>query len=225
MTTGPNNFTAPTTRAEAVATQLRKEIASGVLAPGAPIRDAEIAARLGVSITPVRESIAVLISEGLVDLLPNKRRRVMSMTQHQAEELMDALGALMSLGMARINGATQDTSRLRAIMLTVGQGIEHPERRPVEGGPVAQMVDEIFTLAGNSELKFLVQQLSTRISGRLSLYPYRHHARLWDEAFTRIAATLPDTQAAAELITEFFDRLVEAMSHDRHRDQVVSPQR
>ena len=33
------------------------------------------------------------------------------------------------------------------------------------------------------------------------------------------------TQAAAELITEFFDRLVEAMSHDRHRDQVVSPQR
>lgn len=225
MTTGPNNFTAPTTRAEAVATQLRKEIASGLLAPGAPIRDAEIAARLGVSITPVRESVAVLISEGLVDVLPNKRRRVMSMTQHQAEELMDALGALMSIGMARIDGATQDTSRLREIMLTIGEGIARPESRPSEGGPVALMVAEIFRLAGNNELKFLAQQLSRRISGRLSLYPYRHHAQLWDDAFTQIAAILPDTQAAATMITEFFERLVEAMSRERRPDQVISPQR
>lgn len=225
MTTGPNNFIAPTTRTEAVATQLRKEIASGLLPPGAPIRDAEIAARLGVSITPVRESVAVLISEGLVDVLPNKRRRVMSMTQHQAEELMDALGALLSIGMSRIDGAAQDTAKLRQIALEIGEGIARPESRRPEGGPVAQLVDEVFRLAGNSELKFLAKQLSARISGRLSLYPYQHYAPLWDEAFTEIAGILPDTAASAVKITEFFGRLVEAMSKERRPDQVITPQR
>lgn len=225
MTTEPNNFTAPATRSEAVAVQLRKEIATGQLAPGAPIKDAEIAARLGVSITPVRESIAVLISEGLIDVLPNKRRRVMSMTQRQAGELMDALGALMSIGMARIDGASQDTGRLREIMLGVGAGMTGSASRPSDAGPVAQLVKEIFKLAGNAELEALVQQLSARISGRLSLYPYGHFAPLWDEAFTEIADILPDTQTASVKITEFFEKLVAAMSRERQPDQVITARR
>ncbi|PQZ94755.1 hypothetical protein CQ018_05260 [Arthrobacter sp. MYb227] len=222
MTTGPNNFIAPTTRAEAVATQLRAEISSGFLAPGAPIRDAEIAARLGVSITPVRESIAVLISEGFIDVLPNKRRMVMTLTQHQAEELMDALGALLSLGIARIDGTTQDTKALRKIMLQIGPGIEHPETRKPEGGPVSLLVNEVFNMAGNSELKALATQLSTRISGRISMYPYQHFAPLWDAAFTEIAEILPDTATAATKITEFFERLVTAMAQERNPHQVLT---
>lgn len=222
MTTGPNNFIAPTTRAEAVAAQLRMEITRGILPPGAPIRDAEIAERLGVSITPVRESVAVLISEGFVDVLPNKRRKVMTLTQHQAEELMDALGALLSIGMSRIDGATQDTATLKKVMLQIGRGIARPETRKPEGGPVSLLIGEVFDLAGNSELKALSQALSTRISGRMSLYPYQHFAPLWDTAFTEIAELLPDTATAAVKITEFFERLVAAMATERKPDQLVS---
>ena len=222
MTTEPNNFVAPTTRAEAVATQLRQEISSGILAPGAPIRDAEIAARLGVSITPVRESIAVLISEGLIDVLPNKRRMVMTMTQHQAEELMDALGALLSIGMSRIDGATQNTDTIRKLSLQIGRGIERPETRAPEGGPVFLLVNEVFDLVGNSELRALAKQLAVRINGRIALYPYQHFAPLWDAAFTEIAGILPDTATAAIKITEFFERLVAAMAQERNPNQILT---
>ena len=60
-------FEVPLTRREAVVQRLRQEIASGVLAPGTLLKDAELAARLGVSITPVREAITQLAAEGLVD--------------------------------------------------------------------------------------------------------------------------------------------------------------
>ncbi|GAA1866459.1 hypothetical protein GCM10009715_12090 [Paeniglutamicibacter psychrophenolicus] len=222
MTTGPNNFVAPATLGEAVAAQLRSEIATGTLPPGAPVRDAEIAARLGVSITPVRESIAVLISEGLIDVLPNKRRQVTTLTQRQAEELMDALGALLTIGLYRIDGKTQDIEPLRKIMLKIGEGIAHPETRPPEGGPVTQMVNEIFALAGNSELRALSQGLVIRSSARISLYPYKHLAPLWNAAFTEIAELLPDTKAAAVKVSEFFELLVATMSTERTPDQVVT---
>lgn len=222
MTTGPNNFVAPATRGEAVVVQLRREITTGALPPGAPVRDAEIAARLGVSITPVRESIAVLISEGLIDVLPNKRRQVTTLTQRQAEELMDALGALITIGLSRIDGKTQDLEPLRKIMRRIGDGIAHPESRPPEGGPVTLMVNEIFALAGNSELRALSQGLVIRSGARISLYPYRHLAPLWNEAFTEIAELLPDTKAAAVKTAEFFELLVATMSTERAPDQVVT---
>lgn len=56
----------PTTRSEAVASELRRMIQSGALRPGERLRQAEIAARFGVSTTPVREAFTALAQEGLV---------------------------------------------------------------------------------------------------------------------------------------------------------------
>ncbi|HEU5222115.1 MAG TPA: GntR family transcriptional regulator [Candidatus Lumbricidophila sp.] len=44
---------------------LLEEIQSGVLVPGAPLAEAELAARLGVSRTPLREAIGRLVADGL----------------------------------------------------------------------------------------------------------------------------------------------------------------
>jgi DNA-binding GntR family transcriptional regulator len=46
------SLAASATRRDAVVRQLREEIVSGVLGPGTVIKDAELAARLGLSITP-----------------------------------------------------------------------------------------------------------------------------------------------------------------------------
>lgn len=54
------------TVASQVADQLREEIQTGELAPGVKLRQADIAARFGVSITPVREAFNKLAGEGLV---------------------------------------------------------------------------------------------------------------------------------------------------------------
>jgi DNA-binding GntR family transcriptional regulator len=56
-------------RAQVCAT-LRTAIVRVVLEPGQRLSEAELAAQLGVSRTPVRESVVQLVDEGLVDVLP-----------------------------------------------------------------------------------------------------------------------------------------------------------
>lgn len=92
------SFTVPLTRKEAVLRRLREEIVDGTLAAGTVIKDAEVAARLGVSITPIREAIAQLAAEGLVDVAPNRTRRVTHVTQKGALELIDVMGVLACAG-------------------------------------------------------------------------------------------------------------------------------
>jgi DNA-binding GntR family transcriptional regulator len=54
------------TRSSAVADAIRRDIVSGVIPPGAHLRQAAIAKDLGVSTTPVREAFVALRREGLV---------------------------------------------------------------------------------------------------------------------------------------------------------------
>ncbi|MEV8505169.1 GntR family transcriptional regulator [Actinoplanes sp. NPDC051475] len=92
------SYTVPPTRTAAVVRQLRNEIVTGELPPGTLIKDAELAARLGVSITPVREAIAQLSVEGLIDIAPNRTRHVTKVTQKNALELIDVMGVLACAG-------------------------------------------------------------------------------------------------------------------------------
>jgi DNA-binding GntR family transcriptional regulator len=62
----------PTTRAGAVAAELRRQIQDGDLAPGARLRQVETAEQMGVSTTPVREAFAALAREGLVRQDPHR---------------------------------------------------------------------------------------------------------------------------------------------------------
>jgi len=91
-------YTVPPTRTAAVVQQLRNEIVTSELPPGTLIKDAELAARLGVSITPVREAIAQLSVEGLIDIAPNRTRHVTKITQKSALELIDVMGVLACAG-------------------------------------------------------------------------------------------------------------------------------
>ena len=54
------------TRSSAVADEIRRLILSGELPPGTRLRQVELAARFGVSTTPVREAFRALVKEGLV---------------------------------------------------------------------------------------------------------------------------------------------------------------
>lgn len=63
---GSKPLAGPITRASAVATELRRRILSGELAPGTRLRQIEISEQLGVSTTPVREAFSALTREGLV---------------------------------------------------------------------------------------------------------------------------------------------------------------
>src|ERR1700754_382145 len=92
------SYAVPLTRREAIVQQLRHEIVTGALPPGTVVKDAEVATRLGVSITPVREAIAQLAAEGLIDIAPNRTRRVTGVTGKNALELLDVMSVLAVAG-------------------------------------------------------------------------------------------------------------------------------
>ncbi len=70
-----------------VAARLRAEIMTGTLRPETFIRLDETAARLGVSITPVREALRTLRGEGMVELEPHRGHRVMPLSRSDIEDI------------------------------------------------------------------------------------------------------------------------------------------
>ena len=70
-----------------VAASLRADIMTGTLRPGTFIRLDETAARLGVSITPVREALRTLRGEGMVQLEPHRGHVVVPLTRGDIEDI------------------------------------------------------------------------------------------------------------------------------------------
>jgi DNA-binding GntR family transcriptional regulator len=73
---------------------LRDAIVRDELAPGTTVTDLELAERLGLSRTPVRESLARLAYEGLVESKPQSYTRV---TPIAAGEVGDAASVVRSM--------------------------------------------------------------------------------------------------------------------------------
>ena len=88
-------------RPEQVYTRLRDLIVQGLLAPGSRIVETEIASRLGVSRTPVREALQRLQQEGYVMGAPGaqqSRLTVAPLTKDDVYELLNIVGALEGMG-------------------------------------------------------------------------------------------------------------------------------
>ncbi|WP_106981853.1 GntR family transcriptional regulator [Streptomyces sp. NRRL S-31] len=71
---------------ERVADALRAALTAGELRPGEVYSAPSLAARFGVSATPVREAMLDLAKEGLVDTVPNKGFRVTVVSDRQLDE-------------------------------------------------------------------------------------------------------------------------------------------
>ena len=75
------------TTSSAVIQLLRQSLDRGRWSPGAPLRQEDIAAELGVSRVPVREAFFQLQAEGLVQVVPNKGVYVRRVSAGNLKEL------------------------------------------------------------------------------------------------------------------------------------------
>src|SRR3954449_91752 len=94
-------LTAPRTVAGQVAEHLKAEILAGERAPGSRLPQVEIARKLAVSTTPVREALAMLQREGLVRLHPQRGAVVFLPTGGDLREHYEIRGALEGLAAAK----------------------------------------------------------------------------------------------------------------------------
>lgn len=77
----------PEQGAEDVHARLRNMILQGELVPGSSASQVELAKRLGVSRTPLREALRMLQREGLVHTEPNRRLRIAPFSLGDLEQL------------------------------------------------------------------------------------------------------------------------------------------
>ncbi|QJY50238.1 GntR family transcriptional regulator [Pseudonocardia broussonetiae] len=79
----------PGTSAVRAHAAVRELILGGELSAGTRLGEAELADRLGVSRTPVREALGRLAAEGLVELVPNRGARVASWSVAELEGVFE----------------------------------------------------------------------------------------------------------------------------------------
>ncbi|RZQ60626.1 GntR family transcriptional regulator [Amycolatopsis suaedae] len=82
-------FSLPASRTEVVLEEIRRGILTRELRPGQPLVEAELAQRLGVSKTPVREALKVLSNSGLVTFSPYKGASVCVVDAAMARDVFD----------------------------------------------------------------------------------------------------------------------------------------
>jgi DNA-binding GntR family transcriptional regulator len=76
---------------------IRDAIVRGELAPGASVRDVELAARLGLSRAPVRDALSRLADEGLVETKPQSYTRVTPLVPRDVRDAAAVVRAMHEL--------------------------------------------------------------------------------------------------------------------------------
>ena len=135
-----------------VAQRLRTLIVEGVLGAGEKLNERDLAQRLNVSRTPLREALKLLTAEGLVEHLPNRGATVVQLSEHELAAAFEAMavleGACGELACARItetelaelralhfemraHHARRDLSAYYRVNAAIHRGISHAARNPV----------------------------------------------------------------------------------------------
>lgn len=76
---------------------IRDAIVSGEIAPGAVVRDAELAELLGLSRAPVRDAFSRLVDEGLLESKPQSYTRVTPVVAAEVRDAAAVVGAMHEL--------------------------------------------------------------------------------------------------------------------------------
>ncbi len=103
---------------EQVASRIREAIISEKIPPGAWLREVALAARIGVSRIPVRDALARLEAEGLVERVPYRGARVVRLTVEQVVEsfMLRSLLEGFAAKLATPNLSPTEIGRLKQII-------------------------------------------------------------------------------------------------------------
>ncbi len=150
--------------AETAYAVLREAIVTSVLKPGSRLRADELAKKLGVSKTPVREALRKLQAEDLVTMQPGNALTVKSISEEQLFEIYYTREALegMAARLAAENAGQIELAKLRAIhdeMKAPGVAANLKQLRHLSG----EFHLAVFRAARNDTLYRLLKHLHEQI--------------------------------------------------------------
>ena len=147
---------------------LREAILKGELKPGERLMELQLAAKLGVSRTPIREAIRMLEQEGLAVTIPRKGAEVAKMTEKDMEDVLQIREALDELA-AKIACEQISEEQLEELVATMHEFEESTKTNNVKKIAEADVKfhDIIYQSTGNQKLVNMLNNL------REQMYRYR----------------------------------------------------
>ncbi len=161
---------------------LRGAILKGELKPGERLMEIQLANKLGVSRTPVREAIHKLDQEGLVLMIPRKGAEVADITEKSLRDVLDVRKALEELAVKR--ACEKITKEEITELRNAGEAFE----AALAGKDVVEIAeadvqfhDVIYKATDNQKLISLLNNLSEQ------MYRYRVEYLKDERVFPRLA--------------------------------------
>ena len=147
---------------------LREAILKGDLKPGERLMELQLAAKLGVSRTPIREAIRMLEQEGLAVTIPRKGAEVARMTEKDMEDVLEIREALDELA-AKIACTRMTEDQLKQLETIKETFVESTRSHDVKRIAEADVSfhDVIYEATGNPKLVSMLNNL------REQIYRYR----------------------------------------------------
>lgn len=119
--------------ADRVAGRIRDAIHEGRYPPGERLVERRLAAELGVSHIPIREALARLTDEGLVERVPRRGARVATLTPRELEELSSLRTVLERFVVTRVQErlTAEEESKLRRMVVSMRRAAARGDYRRV----------------------------------------------------------------------------------------------
>lgn len=147
---------------------LREAILKGDIKPGERLMELQLAAKLGVSRTPIREAIRMLEQEGLAKTIPRRGAEVAKMTEKDMEDVLQIREALeiLAVQLACDKISTEQISELERSVAAFSDAVKTGDLKKIAQTDI-DFHDVIYKAAENSKLVGMLNNL------REQIYRYR----------------------------------------------------
>jgi DNA-binding GntR family transcriptional regulator len=157
---------------DSVYLKLREEIVTAKLPPGYVLREAELAARFGVSKTPLREAFVRLEQDGFVQIAPYRSAVVGGYSRQDLREIYEVRELLEGLCAreAAVSIATEDLAALNRIVRDSAAALEAGDAERL-----AALLDEfdvlLYAQSKNSRITAMLNNIRDHVTriGRLTV--------------------------------------------------------
>ena len=162
---------------------LRQAILRGELKPGERLMEIQLANKLGVSRTPIREAIRKLELEGLVLMIPRKGAEVAEITEKSLRDVLEVRRALeeLSVQLACEKITKEEIRELERVAKEFQQVVKSSDITEIAEVDV-RFHDIIYTATDNQKLIQLLNNL------REQMYRYRVEYLKRDGVFPQLIA-------------------------------------
>ena len=195
---------------------LREAILKGDLKPGERLMELQLASKLGVSRTPIREAIRMLEQEGLAVTMPRRGAEVAKMTLKDMEDVLEIRDALDELAVRLACGkiSEEQLGQLVEVKEEFEASTKSKDVKKIAEADV-RFHDIIYEATGNPKLVTLLNNLREQVYRYRVEYLKRKecHAQLLAEHQEIIdAITGKQVERAMKATCRHIDNQVEAVS-------------